>query len=75
MARVENQIRIFAVQFPAGKASEFFVELLVEPTNGARAKTVPASSSLIALIFRVDTPRMYISVKPAPAPSRCADTH
>jgi hypothetical protein len=33
--------RIFAVKLPTGKAPEFLVELLVEPTDRARAKTVP----------------------------------
>jgi hypothetical protein len=57
--------RIFAVQLPASEAPEFFIELLVASTYRARAKTVPTSSSLIALTFRVDTPWMYISVSAA----------
>jgi hypothetical protein len=40
--RVEDQVGILAVQFPTGKAPKFFVELLVESTDRACAKTVPA---------------------------------
>ncbi len=51
--RVDNQVGIFAI------------ELLVEPTYRARAKTVPQSSSLIALTFLVDTPWTNIFVSAA----------
>jgi hypothetical protein len=39
--RIEDQVGIFAVELPTGKAPEFLAELLVESTYRARAKTVP----------------------------------
>ncbi len=53
--RVDNQIGIFALQLPAGKAPEFPIELLVEPTYRARAKAVPAE----LLADRFDFPSRY----------------
>src|SRR6476619_5708274 len=40
--RVEDQIGILTLELSTGKAPEFLVEFLVEPTYCARAKTVPA---------------------------------
>jgi hypothetical protein len=39
--RVQDQIRILALEFPAGKTPELLIKLLVEPADRARAKTVP----------------------------------
>ena len=53
--RVENQIRILALELPTGKTLELLVQLLVESTDRARAKTVP--TELFA--DRFDLPSRY----------------
>ena len=59
--RIDDQIGILAIEFAAGKASQFLIELLVDPLIALALKLCPQSSSLIALTFRVDTPWIYIS--------------
>ena len=55
IARVEDQVGILALQFPTGKAPEFLVQLLVESTDRAGAKTVSAK----LLADRFDLPGRY----------------
>jgi hypothetical protein len=43
--RVRDQVGIFAVQLPRGKAPEFLMQLLFKPTYRARAETVPTEFS------------------------------
>ena len=52
---VQDQVGIFAVKLSTAKASQFLIELLVEPTDRTRAKT--ALSELFA--DRLDLPSRY----------------